>query len=453
MTSTRTTFTHVRADFPDGFVFGAATAAFQIEGGASDRGPSHWDDFCATPGNVRHGHDGRVACDHYNRWEGDLDLLRDAGFDAYRFSISWPRVVPNGAGEPSDGGIGFYDRLVDGMLERGLLPFATLYHWDLPSALADRGGWRSRDTAERFADYAALVARRLGDRLHSTATLNEPWCAAFLSHFLGVHAPGLRDVRATAHAMHHLPLAHGLAVRAMRAEGLGNLGVVTNHEVCAGASDGDGDASAARLWDGIINRWFWGGFHRGQYPNDVLEGFAGHMPSGFEGDMAIVSEPTDWHGVNYYTRNRFRRVDGLWPHLELVPPGEGVERTGLNWEVYPEGLTEVLERTASYTGDKPLYVTENGAAYPDPEPAAGTVADEHRLSYYERHLGAAREAIRRGVPLRGYFAWSLLDNFEWAEGYGERFGLVRVNYETQERTPKRSYRAFQSMLAGTAAGT
>ena len=445
------TFRLARADFPSGFLFGAATAAFQIEGGADARGPSHWDDLCATPGPVKHGHDGLVACDHYHRWEEDLDLLARAGFDAYRFSIAWPRVLPEGEGEASERGLGFYDRLVDGMLERGLKPFATLYHWDLPSALADRGGWRNRDTAERFADYAALIARRLGDRLHATATLNEPWCAAFLSHFLGVHAPAIRDVRATARAMHHLPLAHGLAVRAMRAEGLGNLGVVTNHEVCEGATDSAADAAAARRWDGIINRWFLQGFHRGAYPDDVLEGFAGHMPDGFEGDMATVAEPLDWHGVNYYTRNRFAHVpDTRWPALRMVPAGEidgGAEVTGLGWEVYPQGLTEVLERVASVAGALPIYVTENGAAYPDPEPSGGTVEDGPRVSFYDRHLLAAQDAVARGVPLKGYFAWSLLDNFEWAEGYGERFGIVRVNYDTQERTPKASYRAFQAMLS------
>ena len=440
------TFSLARADFPDGFVFGAATAAFQIEGGAEHRGPSHWDDFCATPGNVRNGHDGLVACDHFNRWEADLDLLREAGFDAYRFSISWPRVLPEGAGAVSERGIDFYDRLVDGMLARGLKPFATLYHWDLPSALADAGGWRSRDTCERFADYAAVVARRLGDRLHATATLNEPWCAGFLSHFLGAHAPGLRDVRATARAMHHLLLAHGLGVRAMRAEGSRNLGIVTNHEVAIGASDSAEDAAAARRWDGIINRWFLDGLHRGAYPDDVLEGFRGHMPDGHEADMGAVAEPIDWHGINYYTRNRFAHVPGMrWPALRMVE-SEG-EKTGLNWEVHPEGLTAVLERVASYTGELPLYVTENGAAFPDPDPEGGTVDDADRVSFYDRHLRAAREAAGRGVPLRGYFAWSLLDNFEWAEGYGERFGLVRVDYETLERIPKASYAAFGAMLS------
>ena len=445
-------FTHTRADFPDGFTFGAATAAFQIEGGAAHRGRSHWDDFCATPGNVRGGDDGLVACDHYHRWEDDLDLLADGGFDAYRFSLSWPRILPEGEGETNEAGLDFYDRLIDGMLARGLRPFATLYHWDLPSALADRGGWRARDTAERFADYAALVARRYGDRLHSIATLNEPWCAGFLSHFLGVHAPGLRDVRAAARAMHHLPLAHGLAIRAMRAEGAANLGIVTNHEVCIGASDKAEDAAAARRWDSIINRWFLEGILRGAYPADVLEGFAGHMPDGFGDDMAIVSAPTDWHGVNYYTRNRFAHVEGMaWPSLRMVEldapqGGQPGETTDMGWEVHPEGLTAVLEMVASHAGERPIFVTENGAAYDDPAPTNGALDDGPRVAYYRHHLAAAREAIARGVKLHGYFGWSVLDNFEWAEGYAKRFGMVHVDYDTQERTPKASYRAFQAML-------
>ena len=443
--------THARADFPDGFTFGAATAAFQIEGGAEARGRCHWDDFSATPGNVRGGDDGLVACDHHGRWEGDLDLLRDGGFDAYRFSFSWPRIQPDGAGATNDAGLDFYDRLIDGMLQRGLTPCATLYHWDLPSALADRGGWRNRETAERFADYAALVARRYGDRLHSVATLNEPWCAAFLSHFLGAHAPGVRDVRATARAMHHLPLAHGLGVRAMRAEGATKLGIVTNHEVCIGASDAPEDAAAAHRWDGIINRWFLEGLHRGAYPDDVLDGFARHMPHGFEDDMAIVCEPTDWHGVNYYTRNRFAHVGGHWPVLRLVDPeGEAPDTiTDMGWEIFPDGLTQVLERVAEHTGDLPLLVTENGAAFADPAPSGGTLDDAPRVAFFEAHLAAAREAIARGVPLAGYFAWSLLDNFEWAEGYAKRFGLVHVDYATQARTPKASFEAFRVMLAAT----
>lgn len=447
-----TGFSHSRADFPGGFVFGAATAAFQIEGGQgpeTGRGPSIWDDWCATPGNIAGHDDGRVACDHYHRFETDLDLLAHGGFDAYRFSLSWPRILAEGAGEVNETGLDFYDRLIDAALERGLEAFATLYHWDLPSALEDRGGWRSRDTAERFADYAALLAKRFGDRLHAIATLNEPYCAGWLGHFKGVHAPGVRDVRAAARAMHHLLLAHGLGVEAMRAEGAGNLGIVTNHGVIEPTSDREADAIAAKREDAIQNRWFWEGLHRGRYPEEALEGLGPHMPENWQDDMKTVATPLDWHGINYYRRDRVRAADGLWPALVEEPPVDrGVEVTGLGWEVYPEGLTEVLERTASFTGELPLFVTENGAAYPDPEPSNGAVDDGPRVSYYDRHLAACRTAIESGVPLRGYFAWSLLDNFEWAEGYKERFGLVRVDYTTQKRTPKASFEAFEAMLKG-----
>ena len=447
-----TAFTHTRADFPDGFVFGAATAAFQIEGGqgpGTGRGPSIWDDFCATPGNVRNGHDGRIACDHYHRWEADLDLLKAGGFDAYRFSFAWPRIQPAGSGAVNETGLDFYDRLIDGMLERGLRPYGTLYHWDLPSPLQDRGGWRSREVPERFAEYAAIVAKRFGDRLDALATLNEPWCTAWLSHFLGVHAPGVSDIRAAARAMHHVMLAHGMGVEALRAAGAGNLGIVTNHESVMPADGSEESHAAATRWDGIFNRWFWEAIHRGAYPTDILDALAPHMPDGFEDDMGSVSAPIDWHGVNYYTQNRFTAAgDGaLWPNLRAVPP-EG-ETTGLGWKVHPDGLREVLERTAAYAGDTPIFVTENGAAYPDPEPEDGAVDDAPRVAYYDRHLAACREAIANGVPLGGYFAWSLLDNFEWAEGYGERFGIVRVDYDTLERTPKASYRAFRDMLAAS----
>ena len=446
-----------RADFPEGFVFGAATAAFQIEGGQgpdTGRGPSIWDDFAATPGNVRDAHNGRTACDHHGRWEEDLDLLQRGGFDAYRFSIAWPRVLPEGRGPVNERGIDFYERLVDGMLAREIRPYATLYHWDLPSALEDRGGWRNRDTAERFADYAVLIAERLGDRLASIATLNEPYCAGWLGHFVGVHAPGLRDVRAAARAMHHLLLAHGLAIRAMRAAGARNLGIVTNHNWIEPVSDSNADRAAAAREDAIQNRWFWEGLHRAQYPAEALEGLERYMPSGYASDMGIVSEPIDWQGINYYRRDRIAATQDLWPATREEPPSErGAEVTALGWDIHPEGLTAVLQRTASYTGDLPLLVTENGAAFDDPEVSSGTVEDPDRVSYYARHLRAARAAIERGVPLQGYFAWSLLDNFEWAEGYNGRFGIVRVDFDTLERSPKRSFEAFRAMLANGGVGT
>ncbi len=436
-------FTVSRDQFGPDFVFGAATAAYQIEGGQTDgRGPSIWDSYSRTPGNIHNNDTGAVACDHYHRWAEDLDLMRDAGFDGYRFSFSWPRIVPDGVGTLNQDGLDYYDRLIDGMLERGLKPFGTLYHWDLPSALQDKGGWMNRDIANWFADYAVLIQQKFGDRLAATATINEPWCVAFLSHFLGIHAPGYRDIRAAARAMHHVLFAHGTAVRAMREEGGSNLGIVLNFEWCEPASDSDADRQAARTWDGIFNRWFLDGLFKGAYPVDVLEAFGDNMPAGFEEDMRTVAAPLDWLGVNYYTR-------GLWAHDPERPvfpirkvEGE-LETTDIGWEIYPQGLENILVRIAGDYTTLPLYVTENGMAEVE-----GT-EDPRRVAYYDAHLKAVLKARERGADMRGYFAWSLMDNYEWAEGYDKRFGIVHVDYATQKRTPKASYRAFQGLLHNT----
>ena len=395
-------FSVERKDFGPGFVFGAATAAYQIEGGQTDgRSDSIWDTFSRTPGNVKGMATGETADDHYNRWPEDLDLLRDGGFDAYRFSLAWPRLIPEGVGQVNQAGVDFYDRLIDGMLERGLKPFATLYHWDLPSVLQDRGGWMNRDIAGWFADYASLVAHKFGDRLHATATINEPWCVAFLSHFLGVHAPGYRDIRAAARAMHHVLLAHGTAVGALRAEGAKNLGIVTNLQKSEPASDKPEDVAAAHLFDGVFNRWY-------------------------------------LDGINYYSRSLLAHNAGN-PIQPLVVKGPG-EASDLGWEFYPKGLTDLLVRVSTEYTKVPIYVTENGMSETD---------DARRVRYYDLHLQAVQEARKQGADVRGYFAWSLLDNYEWAEGYASRFGIVHVDYETQKRTPKGSYRAFQGMLHNT----
>ena len=434
----RNGFSHLRSDFGEGFVLGAATAAYQIEGGQTDgRGPSIWDSFAATPGNVVGRETGRVACDHYHLWPEDLDLLERAGFDAYRFSFAWPRIIPEGTGAINDKGIAFYDRLLDGMLERGLKPFATLYHWDLPSALQDKGGWMNRDIAGRFADYADVIARYFGDRLEATATINEPWCVAFLSHYLGKHAPGYRDIRATARASHHVLLAHGTAIAALRAAGLDNLGIVTNHEIAQPASERPEDVAAARLWDGIFNRWYLDGVLKGSYPGDVLDFFGEHMPEGFGRDLETISAPIDWLGVNYYTRSLWRAGEDGQP--EAVPGP--LEKTDMGWEIYPQGLRDILLRIARDYPHVPLYVTENGMAEVE------GLDDTRRVTFYDDHLGAVLEAQKQGADMRGYFAWSLLDNYEWAEGYAKRFGLVHVDYQTQTRTPKQSYAAFRNMLA------
>ncbi|KKB86011.1 beta-glucosidase [Devosia limi DSM 17137] len=432
-----------RKDFGPDFVFGVATAAYQIEGGQKDgRGSSIWDSFSATPGNVHNGDTGLNACDHYERWAEDLDLIRDGGFDAYRFSFAWPRLIPEGTGAINQSGLDFYDRLIDGMLERGLKPYATLYHWDLPSALQDKGGWMNRDIAGWLGDYASLIGDRFGNRLHATATINEPWCVAFLSHFLGVHAPGYRDIRATARAMHHVLLAHGTAIDALRAEGVKNLGIVLNLEKSEPATDTPEDIAATNLGDAMFNRWYLDGVLKGKYPEDLTTPLAAYLPEGYERDMEIVSRPLDWLGINYYTRGLYKSAPSrIGFPIEQVQ-GQ-LEKTEMGWEIYPQGLTDLLVRVSTDYTRIPLYITENGMAEVEGE------ADPRRVSYYEEHLKAVLAARAQGADVRGYFAWSLLDNYEWAEGYNKRFGLVHVDYQTQQRTPKASYRAFQGMLHNT----
>ena len=437
--------THARSDFPDGFLFGAATSAYQIEGHQfGGAGRAMWDDFAATPGNVVRAEDGAVACDHYNRYGTDLDLLSDAGFDAYRFSTSWARVMPDGR-HVNPEGLDFYDRLVDGMLERGLKPMATLYQWELPSALADQGGWRNRDIAGWFGDFTEAVMGRLGDRTYSVATINEFWCVSWLSHFLGQHAPGLRDIRAAARAMHHVLLAHGTAIERMRGMGVGNLGAVFNMEWAQAADDSAAAVEAAALYDDYYNHFFVSGAFKGQYPDRLVKALGPHLPDGWQDDFGTIAQPLDWAGINYYTRSILAGNDGPWPHLH---PVEGpLDKTQMGWEIYPQGLHDFLVRTArEYTGDLPLFVTENGMSNADVL-VNGVVDDPARIAYFNSHLGAVRDAIAKGVPVKGYMAWSLMDNYEWALGYEKRFGMVHVDFDTLERTPKASWHAFKDMLA------
>ena len=432
-----------RADFPEGFAFSTATSAYQIEGHAfGGAGRTHWDAFAEVPGKVARGEDGAVACDHYHRWAEDLDLVRDGGFDAYRFSTSWARVMPDGVTVNPEG-LDFYDRLVDGMLERGIKPMGTLYHWELPEALSLRGGWLERETPERFADFTRVVAERIGDRLHAVAPVNEPWCVAWLSHYHGAHAPGHRSLEAGVRAMHHVALAHGLSATVLRELGVRGVGAACNFEYALPARDTDADRAAARLYDGIYNRWFVEAMTRGTYPEDVLEGFAPHMPEGWEADLEVIHQPLDWFGVNYYTCQRLTGgVSETWPHYGT---GTGdLPKTAMGWEICPEGLTYTLRRLAAeYTGDTPLFVTENGLANPDMPGRP----DRERIEFTDLHLRACLDAIAAGVPLAGYTAWSLLDNYEWAFGYEKRFGLVHVDFETQARTPKASFHALARALA------
>lgn len=436
---------HKRSDFPKDFLFGTATSSYQIEGhGYGGAGRTQWDDFAATPGNVVRFENGARACDHYHRYEEDLDLVAAAGFDCYRFSLSWARVMPEGRGPVNAEGLDFYDRLTDAMLDRGIKPCATLYHWELPSPLQDMGGWRNRDIAEWFADYTEVIMSRIGDRMFSVAPINEPWCVAWLSHFEGHHAPGLRDIRAAARAMHHVLLAHGRAIETMRGLGMGNLGGVFNFEWADPADDSAEARKASDRYDAIYNRWFLGGVFKGEYPALALEGLEPHLPTGWQDDFPTIQAPLDWCGLNYYTRKLIAPAGQPWPDYRDV---EGpLPKTFMDWEIFPDGLYNFLARTArEYTGDLPLFVTENGMASPDL--LTGTnVDDPDRSAYLDAHLDSVKRAIAEGVPLNGYFIWSLLDNYEWALGYEKRFGLVHVDFDTLVRTPKASYHALAHAL-------
>jgi beta-glucosidase len=444
--------------FPDGFLWGAATAAYQIEGAAAADGrtPSIWDTFSETPGRVVGGHTGHVATDHYHRYRDDVALMARLGLGSYRFSVSWPRVQPAGAGPANPKGLDFYRRLVDELLDNGIEPWVTLYHWDLPQPLEDAGGWPVRETAQRFAEYSEIVYAALGDRVRYWTTLNEPWCSSFLGYGSGDHAPGRRDPASAVRAAHHLLLGHGLAVQAIRARGNDpHLGVTLNLYAVDGASPSEADEDAARRIDGLSNRFFLDPVLLGSYPSDVVSDLAGiadftHVR---DGDLATISTPLSFLGVNYYSRHitaappvgpvgqRDWRAGGgaCYPGSEGVQfVKRGVPVTAMDWEIDAPGLTEVLQRVHRDYPEVPLYVTENGAAFEDCVSPDGTVDDPDRRSYIEGHLGACHDAIRAGVPLRGYFAWSLMDNYEWAWGYTRRFGLVYVDYVNQSRTPKSS---------------
>ena len=437
----------VIAGLPLDFLFGVATSSYQIEGPRHGGcGPSHWDDFAAQPGRVSDGTDGALACDHYHRFAGDLDLVSDGGFSAYRFSFSWPRLLPETDAAVNPDGVAFYDRLLDAMLERGLQPFATLYHWDLPRRHAVAGGWQNRDTCARFADYTDLVMRHFGDRLHAVAPVNEPWCVSWLSHYWGHHAPGLTDLAATARSMHYIQLAHGRSVEVLRGHGHRNVGCVLNKEFAVPVDDSDFAAEKTALFDGIYNRWFEESIFKGRYPQDVLDLFGGHMPEGYEDDLALIAAPLDWVGSNYYTRSVIQ-PDAEEPHIGFRCVRGGLMKTDMGWEIDPAGLGFFLRRMAKeYAPGLPQYVTENGMANDDRPGPDGSIADPQRIAYFEGHLEEISQLVADGVPVRGYFAWSLLDNYEWAFGYSKRFGIVHVDYDTMARTPKDSYLGWRQAL-------
>ena len=452
--------------FPEGFIWGAATASYQIEGAVDEggRGPSIWDTFSRTPGATLGGDTGDVAADHYHRWPQDLDQLSALGVSAYRFSTAWPRIQPTGAGPAVQAGLDFYSRLVDGLLERAIAPVVTLYHWDLPQALETAGGWPVRETALRFGEYAELVVATLGDRVQQWTTLNEPWCAAYLGYAAGIHAPGRREPAAALAAAHHLNLGHGLAAAAVRELApAAALSATLNLHVLRPASDSPADLDAVRRLDAVGNRVFLGPMLDGAYPPDLLRDTAGITDWGFvqDGDLAITAAPLDNLGINYYSTVLVRAGDGTSPRsdghgdsaatpwvgaddVDLVPqPGP---HTAMGWNIEPAGLTELLVRTARQYPSLPLMVTENGAAFDDVVDPDGAVHDGDRVSYLARHVQAVAAAIEQGADVRGYFVWSLLDNFEWAYGYDRRFGIIRVDYDTQARTWKDSARWYQQLV-------
>lgn len=448
-------------NFPEGFLWGAATAAYQVEGAVNEdgRGLSIWDTFSRTPGNVLHGDTGDIACDQYHRLEADLDLMADLGIKAYRFSVAWPRVQPEGSGWANQKGLDYYKRLVDGLLERSIEPVLTLYHWDLPQALEDQGGWTNRETSERFAEYAGIVYEALAERVRFWITLNEPWVSAWLGYGLGVHAPGTKGTARALAATHHLLLAHGLALENMLVSGQpdNELGITLNLSPVRPASEEAGDAEAARRVDGNANRLYLDPLFRGSYPEDMLEHYASECDFSFvrDGDLGLISAPMDFLGVNYYVRHTVETAkgkSGMKTAIRFSDLGaqtvlpSGIGTTAMGWGIEPGGLTELLLRLDRKYTKLPLYVTENGAAFHDYADPEGRVNDEERVAFLAAHLRAAREAIQQGVNLRGYFVWSLLDNFEWAEGYSKRFGIVYVDYPTQRRISKMSARWYARVI-------
>jgi beta-glucosidase len=437
-------------EFPRDFLWGAATSAYQVEGSplADGAGPSNWHRFSHTPGRVHDGETGDVACDHYRRYADDVALMRSLGINAYRFSVSWSRVMPRGRGAPNPAGIDFYDRLVDALLANGIEPMVTLYHWDLPAALDDLGGWLNPEVANWFAEYAAVMFRKLDGRVKLWATLNEPWVSTDAGYLHGVHAPGHRSPFEAPFASHRLLLAHAEAVRTYRAEGRHRIGLVVNLEPKYAASDDAEDLAATARADAYMNRQYLDPVFLGRYPEELAEVFGEAWPRWPADDLTLIREPIDFLGINYYTRSVTRFDPRAWPLRAAPVPQKRATHTETGWEVWAPGLTQVLTWVKERYGNPPIYVTENGAAFFDPPSLDGDrVADPLRVDYLRKHLGAVHAAIAHGVDVRGYFVWSLLDNFEWSHGYSKRFGIVHVDFETQTRTPKDSAFFYADVIA------
>ena len=439
--------------FPADFTWGAATASYQIEGAASagGRGESIWDRFSAAPGKVRNGDSGAVACDFFHRFGDDIALMRELGLDGFRFSVAWPRIVPEGRGRVNEAGLDFYDRLVDALLESGIQPCVTLYHWDLPQALEDRGGWPVREVVDAFAEYVEAVVARLGDRVPRWITHNEPWVASWLGYGWGMHAPGRTSEADALAAAHHLLLSHGRAVEILRRDAPGaEVGITLNLMHDYPASSAEEDVAAARHVDGFRNRWFLDPVFRAAYPADLVEHYRASLPEIADGDLAAIAAPIDGLGVNYYSRGVIGAgADGGAPTYVRVPDAQ---YTDMGWEVYPDGLHDLLVRLRDDYPTVPIAITENGAAFSDVRGHDGSVLDPERTAYLEQHLGAVGRALDAGVPVTGYYVWSLLDNFEWQHGFAKRFGIVYVDYPTLERVPKASFAWYRDFIARQRAG-
>jgi beta-glucosidase len=448
--------------FPPGFVWGTATSAYQIEGAteADGRGESIWDRFCRTPGKVQDGATGDVACDHYHRWPQDIELLKKLKLAAYRFSIAWPRILPQGSGLVNQAGLDHYERFVDALLDADIEPYVTLYHWDLPQALEEAGGWAERLSAEAFVEYADAVSRRLGDRVENWITHNEPWCASMLGYQTGHHAPGRRDRPAALRASHHLLLSHGMAVPVIRSNTHNaEVGITLNLVPAVAASDSAEDHDACRHFDGYFNRWFLDPLFGRHYPADMVNDYvqAGHLPANGlhfvqPGDLETISGAIDFLGINYYNREVVRsgkitEADNR-PRKVFVAPKD--QHTEMGWEVHPDGLREILTRVYQTYRPAKIYVTENGASYSTAPDASGRVRDARRITYLRDHFIAAHQAIEAGVPLAGYFVWSFLDNFEWAFAYAQRFGITWIDYQTQQRIPKDSALWYRGVIENNA---
>jgi beta-glucosidase len=442
--------------FADQFVWGVATSAYQIEGAAYEdgKGKSIWDTFAAVPGNVANNDHGENACEHYRLYKEDIAIVKSLNVQSYRFSVSWPRVFPEGNGRLNDKGLDFYKRLIDELLNCGIDPMLTLYHWDLPQALQDSGGWLNRDTALRFADYSAYMFEQFGDRVKKWVTINEPWVISYLGHYTGEHAPGMKNISAFLSSAHHVLLAHGESVRRFRESNAkdGNIGIVLNMAQVYAAGESEGDLRAARVWDGLLNRWFLEPVFKGRYPEDMTALYTHFTEMNYihPGDMEVISQATDFLGVNYYSVSRLK--DGINDFgIEHVPVASPV--TDMGWEIAPNGLLELLRRLQSEIRGLPIVITENGAAFDDTINPDGSIDDDDRLKYIQDHIEVCLRAIAEGINLKGYYVWSLLDNFEWAFGYAKRFGIVHVDFDTLQRTLKKSahwYRDFVNTQKETA---